>query len=481
MNINEMPQTNLLKYIQQLDQKQIINLFTQDLNNDVLNMLFLNCSNETKIEIIKTPNLCSKLIKLLNTNMRKIVYYITDDILIELLKQVDISVQKTILLSLKEERFKIITEQLPALNWDLVKDDAIINYEEYNQLSNSYYIYKIKNKIEYDILNKYHIYLSTKIDNNNIIFNNDEYLPYSIMFKLYDKRINTLLDIAFTHNPNTPIDIVFTTVIKMYAIFGYDNSYKILSDKFTYRTINSIERAGIAKFIDERRQFRLDHQYLFYSYDLITYIMQELDNGNDMVLKPYCHSTSEIDLYNLINKLRVVMQEYNNQNESLVKRNLIANIIKKEIIEREQLLWQNKINEYKQLILTLPKREPLQIEEMANLLLEVDISNIKLDNRGRVLINNKLNKFLLGNTKTDNDALLRLVLNNDALGINKALSMIINDFKKIDRIIAKNENLSLNSILDVIDVCKACSYNLTPNEEDMSLETVVLLLNSAKF
>lgn len=483
MNINELPQTELIKYIRSLDSDSIISLFNQNVNNNILNMLFLNADELTKKRIINDDYTYNKLVNILKINRRKIVSYISDDILVLLLTKVDNNLQKEILLSLKDDKFLVITQKLNEINVNMEYiENGIISRDEFEKLYNKYYIYKIKNKLECDILNKYHIYFSAEVDDNNLIINSNYYLPYDIFLKINDKRINTLLEKAIESNPHIDKGLIFVTVIKMYAIFGYDNSYKILENKFTYRTDSSVYRAGEAWFIDERRQFRLENQELFYSYDLITKIINALENNNLSFFSQYCRDKDDERLLNnFIHNLQFAFKEYSHGNQQLLRRNLISDIVKKEIIAREELLKQKSIKDFKKNYLALKKRSPLSIVEMYNILDEFTIDNIKLDDKGRIIINNKLNKFLLGNTKSDNDALLRLVLNKDAFGINDTLGTIINDFKKIDRIIAKSHNLSLNSILDVIDVCKASSYNLQPNEEDMTLQTVATLLQSTKF
>ena len=82
--------------------------------------------------------------------------------------------------------------------------------------------------------------------------------------------------------------------------------------------------------------------------------------------------------------------------------------------------------------------------------------------------------------KKDNDCLLRLMLNEECFGLEYNVSNFINNFELI-KSIAEKSNLSLNSVLDIIDIMKIQFFNLKPNEKDIYLSTLSKVIASKKF
>ncbi|MFV0249555.1 MAG: hypothetical protein ACK5HP_00740 [Bacilli bacterium] len=127
-------------------------------------------------------------------------------------------------------------------------------------------------------------------------------------------------------------------------------------------------------------------------------------------------------------------------------------------------------------------RSNLTCKEIYEKFQNLDLKIINLDKSGSPTIDTLLEKFLLGNLKNNNDCLMRLIFNDLALGINNSIDNIINNFEMLKTIIdSSNGKLTLNSILDVIDISKTFLYELQPDEQDITLNSLVKIINSKKY
>lgn len=77
------------------------------------------------------------------------------------------------------------------------------------------------------------------------------------MIKINKKHVCNLLKLLKDKDSNCGNKELFIGIIKLYSLFGYDNSKKIIEDYFTYSTVKSVKRASLELFKDQRRDFRL--------------------------------------------------------------------------------------------------------------------------------------------------------------------------------------------------------------------------------
>lgn len=461
MELNKMLPKDIIKYVKSITEEEAISLLDSNLSNDKFKLVFFNLSNETKMKLLDDNDLLSKIVEILKEGLKaKILKNFSDEFVVKLFTKINSEDIKYLSKSLDEERLIKITQKLEKISVDeLLKESNPYKMEIYKK-------YKLNIKIK-------------KVD-EQLVIDNQYSLPYEFVSKLNDTRINKLIKMAKEGNPNSSDSVIFVTVIKMYSIFGYDNSFKILQNKFTYRTDASIKRVAADNFVDQRRQFRIDNQHLFYSYDLATKALNALKSENYEFFIPYCRDLTDTAIGNFINNLKVIYREFSETNDEDKLREIFEALFKTEITERERLLKEKYINNFYTHYRNIEKREKIHIEELYEILEDVDIKRFKLNEKGIIIIDKALNDFLLGNTKSDNDALLRLVINKDAFGLNDTLADVINDFSRISHIIYRNNNLSLKSILDIIDVCKAKSFSLMPNEEGMTLDVISKIMKSSK-
>lgn len=476
MDLIKMTSPEIIKFVKSNKEEEVIKMLNINLPNNIFKLIYFNISEKKKLELLDDEQLFKKILEIIKDGVKlKILKNFTDEFLVKLFKKISLEDIKFLSKSLDDNRFLKITKELEDIN---SKDNSISNKKM--KLQEQYYSLKVDNPYQLEIYTKYQLALKVVKEDDELVIDNKYILPYSFFTKLNDKRINKLIRLAKQINPSANDSIIFVTIIKMYSIFGYDNSYKILQNKFTYRTDASIKRIASDNFVDQRRQFRIDNQHLFYSYDLATKALIALKKEDYEFFTPYCRDKNELEIDNFINNLKVIYKEFSETKDEEKLRSILESLIKTEIIEREKILKEKYIHKYFEYYKKVEKRKSINIKELYDILENVDIRKFKIDETGKIVIDKALNEFLLGNTKSDNDAILRLVLNKDAFGLNDTLDEVINDFSKISHIIYRTKNLSLNSLLDVIDVCKAKSYNLLPNEEDMTLDTISKIMKSVK-
>ncbi len=470
----KMTPLEIIDYARKSEANDIIDALKSDISEELFKLIFFNIKDEIKDKLLDDDLILSKIILMVKNNSKtKVLKNFSNSFILQLLSKVNEKDLALIVNALPEDKLQNIIDFI----------NKILENKESN--CNKDALCKLKEKLimlnyNYDLYIKYGLKMKTVVDENVLIIEGKYKFPYDFLLKINDKRINKLLEIAKLTNPGESDAIIFFSIIKMYLIFGYDNVYKILQNKFTYRTEASIIRYAEANFVDLRRQFRLENQALFYSYDLATKAFEALKNKDLDFFRPYVREQDEQSFKNFIQNLEIIFQKFSTNKNEKILRNIFEQLFKTEIIEREKNLKERYIKNMLQKYNLNAKRNPIGIAELYRIFANVNISRFKLDDSGKIILDKTLNRFLLGNAKTDNDALLRLVFNKDAFGLNTTLDDVINDFSKISYMIYHNKNLSLNSILDVIDVCKAKSFNLLPNEKGMTLDTVSEIMKSLK-
>lgn len=360
-------------------------------------------------------------------------------------------------------------------------------------------LYKFKNLEEIYLYDKFGILLEVDNIDNNISIGKENIFTKELLEKINIRHMNIIINKIIQDNENQKKDYnkIFTVAIKLYSIFGFDNTMKILNNKFTY--MNKKANTTISKniFTKERRKYRLENQNKFYSNDMLEKTIEAINNKDLYYFCNICPKedeflSSELDLNKqkeiisyddiLISYMEDLIKVFKAIPDDKKRKEEISKLLKETINSREIKLCNNFIKNYEKKIEIYCRKDKLNYNELYELFKGVNIQNFKLDTNGRFIINSDLTKFLLGNEKYDNDCLLRLILNNVAFGLEKNLSYLINNFSKIKKIAENHNNLfSINSILDIIDICKARMYKLQPNEKDLTFETITKIQNSYQF
>lgn len=458
---------------------------------DYVGNIFLISNNNIKKYMLEDIDYYNIIMSAKPNKMKRVYFDIVDmDIKKEMLKyseRINPNLYQELITKLAVKDLSSLVENLSIPNYiqdnnyliDYMKknncdqtliDELITKFNNHSR--NPLFLFKTSNKTSIELYTKFNIILDAR-EEDGIIYFGKETVKKDIIDKINDKHIIKLIDKMISDNPNYDINELFITVIKMYITFGFDNALKILDNKFTHMNNNSINEAASINFIDERRQYRLENQDLFYSYDIIDKVKNAININDKEYLKKLFGTDNDTKLDGVISNLNSYISSNNLECLMYYISNMIKN--REENIKNEYL-----INFYNSYILNNPNsRCPLNYKELYDKFGDIDINNAQFDENGRPIINNLLNEFLLGNYKSNNSCVLRLIFNEQAFGLNDTISMVINNFNKIKKIIDKsNGKLSIKSILDVIDVCKVLVYNLEPNEQDMTLDTAAKILRS---
>ena len=347
-----------------------------------------------------------------------------------------------------------------------------------NKEFNPVFFIKIKNKYELYIYSKFNILVEVKSNSGKEIFLGDNvFLDYDLLIKVNKSHINKLLTILKNKSDNYDNTKLFVSVIKLYMIFGYDNSKKIIEDFYTFATDRSNKKASYELYKDTRREFRLNNQSKFYYYGIEKDILSALKNKDYKIFKNICLDIDD----NYINKAIKELENSLTGVRSTIKREaIVKEFVLNEIKKREDYYEEKDINKYYKYYSSEARTTKLTSDELYNIFSKTNIK-VELNDKGQVIEDKELLKFLLGNFKRNNDCLLRLVLNKQALGLNNELYNVINNYYKIIEEIKENQELSMYSLLDIIDISKVLLYNLKPDELDITLNTLSKILNSRKY
>jgi hypothetical protein len=153
----------------------------------------------------------------------------------------------------------------------------------------------------------------------------------------------------------------------------------------------------------------------------------------------------------------------------------IKNLLNKIINEREA----KEKNKYKEKIRPNIEEKMRSYPKMntsflLDLLKDVDLNTVESYSIETI---NELRTFFFGNRKENNDCLFRLIVNKEALGLNDNIRTLINNFcvlkyvsdtQKLNKVVKsttkiKKADLSLNNVLDIIDILKMELYELKYN------------------
>lgn len=502
INVNNMKLSDFLNFITQNQETFITNFdyFAEDLNNldeEKFKMFYLKSSAKLKEKIIENEELYKKVILVTPNRQKKNLFDLSDStIQIKILsyparlKNINSDYYLTYLKKLSQDEFEKFTRDLDKSlffnSTDDIKYYIIGKYkvseenakdflnEALNKQKNLYNLLKLNTKIEYDMYNKFNFIIQLKEEDKNIIMPNDLHIDKAIFNNVNKRHLNNIIKKLFSINNSLDNYEIFILAINLYCIFGFDNTMKILNNSFTYINNISLEKIANTCFIDRKRQYRIDNQDRFISHETvakaklalmsndITFFKDLFSNNNDQYINTFI---SNLKTENLENKtIEKHLREEINKRDNKLKKDYISNYI----------------GNYK--AYNPNKREDITSDELYNIFKDVDISSTELDNKGRPIINNNLMKFLLGNLKSNNDCLLRLIFNKQGIDLNDNLDLIINNFNKIQHIASESKSkLSIFSILDVIEINKILLYDIAPNEKDLSFITLAKIMKSQKY
>lgn len=509
--INKLDMPSLFKVIENLnDEILIMILKNEDIENlkpQVFNVLFLRSSDQVKKSILENEKLFDKAINLkvstqnildvlaqnypnsfnqiLNSSymekyMDKFDEFfnkISDNNLKKYLSQYDFSVIYKNFGFLKDE--KTLREYVDN-NICKISDDEfnlLLNRIK-NNYTNPIYLLKVNNEKELSILSRFNLVIKSELDSKNLILQDGKVFPYEDVLNLKTAQIYNLINILKQKDNVSEDYEILESVLNLYYIFGYDNSKKILEDKFTYLNKNCINRIVDFNFKDERREYRFNNQNKFYYFGLENKVLKALtEKDYEYAIENILGDTSKEKIVEFKKRLSYLVIENDSTKLEEVKK-LINEVImereekykaimKKEIVERIA----HKVNNKDSL-------KKVDAKVVNRLLENVDI--LKFKETYNEKNNELLQKVLLGNMKKDNDCLLRLMLNEECFGLEYNVSNFINNFNLI-KSIADKSNLSLNSVLDIIDIMKIQFFNLRPNEKDIYLSTLSKVIACKKF
>ena len=493
--IKNMSLKEQIETLKTIDEKSFLDLFkniTLIINSDdaFLRVLFLNAKDEIKEIIINNPVLLKRILEIKEHNKKTVYDFLNLNLKEMILKQKHIIDQVSeklffdYIAKLKDNELEIVSKKLSP-NLIFFSDESIKHYlvgkynlnkkttKEKDKVINkflnnkhaTYFLFRIDNFEKLYIYSKFDLLLNITTHNKKIIFEDGSSIDFNLLVDLNAKHLNLLIANMKKEDPTSKDYQLLINAIKLYSIFGYDNAKKILDNKFTYMTDKALDRTLDDLITDERRQYRIENQSKFFTNKMIAKVL-DYDVS-------YIQDLLECD----INYANEVIEKIKENKDSVVK------IIQKEITKRESRIKKNLINKAKDLELKKEfKRGPLTTSEIYKLLYNVEVKKILINENGQAVVDELLQKFLLGNGKVDNDCLLRRVFNNYAYGLNNTIDVVVNNFEKLkDIVINSNGKLSLFSLLDVVDISKVMIFNIPPNETDLTLESVTKILNSRTY
>lgn len=500
--ISKLPIFDIVKLFHHLNDQNKLDIFQnldiKNININTFNSIFLQSSVNVQKEILKNEKIFDKVMKIPETRLKKSILEIIDDetlycilnnpLSIKYYQEIDAFINKV-----NNEMYKKIRDNTKIL--DIYINNQFHDLNELEQHLNQIYNNKeivqeflikckskilnpldtirIKNEKEFIIYVKFNVLINVDINQENYILSDNTFLDENYILNVNERQVNKLLE-SLKVKANQSDQELLVASLKLYQIFGFDNAMKIINDKFTYLTASSNIRIAETNFRDDRREFRLNHQEKFYHYGLENEILNALKNKNFAFFEQFCFTRDRWYITDFISFIALKI----NKLESQERMEAIKEIAISEINQRENYYKDKYIKRYIEKLNAKERPSELTASEICKIFGNVNIP-YKLDESGRILPNQQLNEFLLGNFKKDNDCLLRIIFNKEGLGLNNTISDIINKFDMFKSIVDKsNGNLSLNSILDVIDISKIKLYNLAPNEQDITLDTLSKIIKS---
>ncbi len=335
------------------------------------------------------------------------------------------------------------------------------------------YAFKLKTEREWILFLKFGVYFpELKKEEDSLGIS----LSKEMLEMISAKEIKHIYKEIMDRN-NKPADDLksFVLALKLYSVFGLDNSLKIVKGSFSKLNEKTLETSGKLHFIDLRREYRMEHQDEFYNYEVLENVKKCIETDDYEYLSRLLH-LNQRQTSQLVNEL---IKEWRKVKDSDKLELFLTDFLKKAIRDRENRLQETYISTFKKDYIESDGTIKQNNINLFDLFKDVKLTKDKFLPNGKANPNPKLVEFLLGNEKYDNDCVLRMTFNNMAFGLNRTLSNVINKFDVIENMISKSEGkMKITSLLDVIDASKVMVYQLKPNEIDISLDTIAKIQNS---
>ena len=461
-----------------------------------LNIIFLNLSDDKKKILLSDCSLLEKILSLPPNRLKKEIL----DLVSEEIRNFIFNSETLKHSKIAQEKVKKYLEKLPLHQFysllsnsnlntifnDKILEDKHIPLDSYleglvenakqDKNFSSLALLKIENEWELLIYTKFHLLVKVNSISKDKITILGKTFTKEYFQKVSRKQMNSLIEISLSKDHDISHEELLITLSKMYIALGYDNTKKILEDNFTYATPASIKRASIALIKDKRREFRLENQEKFYYFGIEKDILSALDKNDILFFENFCGYDLRKNAFPFMSALKEVRKiPYPEERKEQLK-NLILKVIKEREDYYEQKEITRNIKHYKE----VKRKDPIKLKELYAI-----FSNIKMDyqfnHQGKSIPNQQFSSFLLGNYKKDNDCLLRMVFNHEALGLEECFPMIIKNYASIEEKIINDNSLSIHSILDIIDISKLFLYQQKPDETDITLSTFSKILKSRKY
>lgn len=251
IDISKMTMNELISFIRISKEEVIMELINNKeyiLNLDLgkLNILYLNLSDKYKKILLTDFDLFDKLMSIpLNRVKNTIIDLSSDDIKQFIYNSKNLINSQNGRDLLKIHLQKLSTEELTKLldndNLKYIYKIDILKYTNNNfkldehlkiEILNSVMsdkfnplaLFKIKNEIELLVYAKFNLLINTSKYFKNIK------ISYDFLQNVNKKHILSLIDLIQKKEEITDNNILFISVIKLYTIFGLDNSKKIIND-----------------------------------------------------------------------------------------------------------------------------------------------------------------------------------------------------------------------------------------------------------
>lgn len=493
--ITTLSMPSIVKLMLELKDEAVISIFKEkdivlSANEEVVRSLFLASKDKVKEALIASPIYLKKILELKESKNKKTIFdNVSTDLKIKMLHhkevfdEVNIDLYYNTLKRLDNKTFTQVVKQLNPNNF-IGKSDMLLSYldQKYhfkdkdpklvefinkkfqNNIELGFYLLKIDTFEQLYLFEKFDLLVPLKTEKDAIVFEDGSKVKFDLLTDINKKHVTGLIKAMQHKDPDAKPHELIINAVKLYSMFGYDDAKKIIDDKFSYMTDSAKDRSARTLAVDTRRQYRLEHQDRFYSFNMVKKAKEAVNNNN---LKYFQ------DLLNISEEDAIAFIAEN-------KDNSISLGLKKAIKDREKK-WEDMfvkgfISTYEQ---TKTPKHSLSTSDIYKIFNRVEIKNFKTDEKGRPIIDPVFSDFMLGNRKNDNDSLLRLIINKAAYGLNDAIDIVINNFEQIKEIVSESSNdLSLNSILDIVDITKIFIYDIKPNEQDLTLESFIKLINS---
>lgn len=479
------------------------NPYLDELNEVIFSSLFLQVQNMEEVrELLDNKKIFHKVLTSPKNKKKRNILNIIGEDNFPLLKYI---FESNYILDYKEqfldyidsidyEQFKNILENidLTKLNnlffkeYSLEELEDIIGISSVNKdISSSFFqkvkmnilnplgVLKIKNEKELLLYTKFNLLINVLDEFPEITLKNGVVLPYQNILDVKEGKVNKLISLLKEKGKASEEDLLEVS-LKLYYIFGYDNARSIILDKFTNITPSAVNRIIDFNFKDHRREYRTKHQERFYHYGMENEMIDALNNNNYEFFSNLLYDVDEEKILWLRDESLKIVTTYKD-NKSL---NDALKVKLLELInERESKAKEDYTKDIRNR-LSFKTNRKLSVKDLKELFKDVSLVNL-LNNYDQDIFL-RLRQFLLGNFKDNNDCLLRLIINKEALGLNNLLGKLINQYDVIESIAKKNK-LSLNSLLDVIDIVKTSFFSLKPNEQDIFLSTIANIISSKEY